>query len=909
MGLLLWTNIQSFQVKEDNGMFMRLQFALIVVMLLVVPAALGSETESEPLGWAQSAGGFESESVAGHVVLHDGTIVVAGKFNSAMQFGEVGLGATNFQGDVDMYLAQLNETGAWGANVGFGSIGEDGIDAIALHTSGDIVIAGHYCLGTAGESCQVNFSNGFTFSKSAEGDEGNAFVGRFSVNSSGFFPVWIRSIGNQNDLTALDVSVSHTGEISAAIFHTGMLEVGGEIIPGAGGQSIAIINFDENGGTLWTNGVSSPVGIEPFGGLCHSPDGSLNVVGTFLDSVMFIEMTESMGGADFFVAQLDSIGNWTWTLTAGGPDDDWTNGCAVDSDGQVRLIGQFAQTATFGHINVTATGWWDLFHARTTSSGAWDSVIVAGSGGWETLESIVVDSMDNAYVIGSYTTGFSMGLDNLTDYDNPNDRDIVIAQMDSDDEWKWAISAGGSGNDRGLSIQLDADGSPIAGMTFSNSADFGNYTLTVNGDVDIAFWLYERDQDGDGYTDGTDNCPRDVNPDQIDSDNNGIGNACDDDDDGDGIGDEWDDCSPGEIEWYSSSETDHDTDGCRDAGEDFDDDEDGILDHQDQCPEGPVGWVSTLENDEDQDGCEDIDTDEDGFVDQFDVCPDVHDDQSNLDNDSFGDACDDDIDGDGINNTADNCPEDQYLWNSTNPLDYDSDGCRDEDTDTDDDNDGVLDIFDSCPYGEIGWNSSEDYDGDGCRDGIEDLDEDNDNYNDDVDNCPNGIINPAGMGMDLDQDGCIDSSEDDDDDNDGVTDDFDECKYTPSGIQIDAKGCSDAQLDDDNDGVSNQDDLCPSSAVGVIVTSTGCEIVNNNNVGNTDNTKSANDEPEESSSLTTILFIVAGLLVAGAAFLAWNNSQQSKAETTNQKVTPVLNPEMQSEIESPEVVTTPEIET
>ena len=890
-------------------MFMRLQFVLIVVVLLVVPGALGDGTESEPLGWAQSAGGFESDFIGGHVVLHDGTVIVAGKYYSAIQFGENGIGATNFAGDVDMYLAQINSTGNWTNYVGFGSTGEDSIDAIALHTSGDIIIAGHYCLGTAGESCEINFSGGFTFSKAADGDEGNAFVGRFSTNSSGFFPVWIRSIGNQNDLSSLDVSVSTTGEISAAILHTGMLEVEGEIIPGAGGQSIAIINFDENGGVLWTNGVSSPVGIEPFGGLCHSPDGSLNVVGTFLEAAMFIEMIASLGGSDFFVAQLDSIGNWSWILTAGGIGDDWVNDCAVDSDGQVRLVGQFEQTATFDHINVTATGWWDMFHARTTSSGAWDSVIIAGSGGWETLESIVVDSMDNAYVIGSYTTGFSLGLDNLPDLDSNGDkRDIVIAQMDSNDEWKWAVSAGGIGDDRGLSIQLGIDDSPVAGMTFSNTSNFGNFTLnSAQNSVDIALWLYERDQDGDGFTDGIDNCPRDANPEQTDTDNNGLGNACDDDDDGDGIGDEWDDCTPGEIDWYSSAESDHDTDGCRDAGEDFDDDEDGILDHLDACPKGPVGWISTLENDEDQDGCEDIDTDGDGFVDQFDICPDISDDQSNLDNDSFGDACDDDIDGDGVPNAEDNCPTDQYLWNSSNPSDYDSDGCRDADADADDDEDGVLDLYDACPYGEMRWNASEDYDGDGCRDGLEDLDEDNDGYNDDVDNCPNGIINPAGIGMDIDQDGCIDSSEDIDDDNDGVTDDNDDCKYTPTGVQIDAKGCSDAQLDDDNDGVSNQDDLCPSSTAGVIVYSTGCEVVNN--MDNPDNPKSNNDDPEESSSsLTLILFVVAGLLVAGAAYLAWNNSQSSKDDTEPQKVAPALSPEIENEMQSSEVETVLESE-
>ena len=864
-------------MNERNGLSMRPLIAGIIVMLLIAPISIANDSSSEPLGWAQSAGGFESDRIAGHVVMSDESIVVAGQFFSAIQFGDEGIGAaSNIQGDADMFLATLDNDGNWSQYIGYGSVGEDGIDAIALHPSGDIVVAGHYCLGTAGASCEINFTEAFSFSKDDDGDEGNAFVARFSVDSSGFNPIWVRSIGNQNDLTSLDISVSSTGQVSVAIFHRGMLEIGGEMIPGDTGQTLAIINYDENGGLLWVNGIGSPSGIEPFGGICHSPDGSLNVVGTFVESVMFIEIIEANGGADIFVAQLDTDGNWTWTLTAGGNDDDWVNDCAVDSNGQVRLVGQFAETASFGHINVTAFGWWDLFHARTTSDGVWEDVTIAGKGGWETLESIVLDEMDNAYVIGSYSADFTLGIDNLTDYDSNGDkRDILLAQMNSDDEWLWGLSAGGTGDDRGMAIQLGLDNSPIAGILFENTVVLGNDTLNSEGQRDFAIWEYARDQDNDGLTDGMDNCPRVPNFDQIDSDGDGIGNECDDDDDNDGIGDGWDDCTPGEMNWYSSPETDHDTDGCQDLSEDIDDDEDGIFDHLDTCPEGPIGWVSTINNDQNQDGCEDVDTDGDGYVDQLDVCPSLIDDQSDLDGDGLGDACDEDIDGDGILNGEDNCPDDQEQWTSTNALDHDFDGCTDEDRDSDDDEDGVLDLFDSCPYGEVRWNSTEDYDGDGCRDGLEDTDEDDDSFSDDTDNCPRGMIGLAGIGMDLDQDGCLDSSEDDDDDNDGVLDVDDDCKYTPMGLEVDDNGCSGVQLDDDNDGVSNQYDLCPSSQPGDVVSSTGCKVTSEKT--NSDETKS-NTEDSGGFSLSTILFIIAGVLGLGAIYVTWFNDSEDEDE-------------------------------
>jgi TolB protein len=50
----------------------------------------------------------------------------------------------------------------------------------------------------------------------------------------------------------------------------------------------------------------------------------------------------------------------------------------------------------------------------------------------------------------------------------------------------------------------------------------------------------DPDPDGDGVDNDIDNCPDDPNPDQIDSDGDGMGDACDPDDDNDGIPDDAD---------------------------------------------------------------------------------------------------------------------------------------------------------------------------------------------------------------------------------------------------------------------------------------------------------------------------------------------------------------------------------
>src|SRR6185503_16566628 len=69
------------------------------------------------------------------------------------------------------------------------------------------------------------------------------------------------------------------------------------------------------------------------------------------------------------------------------------------------------------------------------------------------------------------------------------------------------------------------------------------------------------DSDDDGVADASDNCPAVANPDQIDSDADGLGDLCDPDDDNDGLADGGDNC----VFVANVDQTDTDGDGAGDA--------------------------------------------------------------------------------------------------------------------------------------------------------------------------------------------------------------------------------------------------------------------------------------------------------------------------------------------------------
>ena len=108
------------------------------------------------------------------------------------------------------------------------------------------------------------------------------------------------------------------------------------------------------------------------------------------------------------------------------------------------------------------------------------------------------------------------------------------------------------------------------------------------------------DTDSDGIADDIDNCPNTPNNDQADSNNDGVGDACDDDLDNDGQANDTDNCP----NTPNSDQLDTDDDGQGDVCDD-DDDGDGINDDDDNCPLIANPGQEDIDNDGVGDVCDD----------------------------------------------------------------------------------------------------------------------------------------------------------------------------------------------------------------------------------------------------------------------------------------------------------------
>jgi len=168
-------------------------------------------------------------------------------------------------------------------------------------------------------------------------------------------------------------------------------------------------------------------------------------------------------------------------------------------------------------------------------------------------------------------------------------------------------------------------------LLWSEESHTVDNTLTIG--ISYAFQpqrskpVVEKDSDGDGVLDNSDQCPNTPAGVSVDS------RGCALDSDGDGVADYQDNC-PGTPAGVTV-----DSNGCP-----LDRDNDGVPDHRDQCPDSPAGVAV------DNNGCS-PDSDGDGVADNEDQCPNT---VQGARVDAKG--CMLDGDGDGVGDHRDQCP-------------------------------------------------------------------------------------------------------------------------------------------------------------------------------------------------------------------------------------------------------------
>jgi hypothetical protein len=238
----------------------------------------------------------------------------------------------------------------------------------------------------------------------------------------------------------------------------------------------------------------SPVPTGPGGGgwgrgVATDTAGDVYLTGLFYGEVDFDPAHPGTDGIlqsknnqqNAFVAKYAADGSFLWAQRmggdgSGGSSDNKGEALAVDSSGNVYVVGDFSNNADFGSTTLTSADG-DVFVAKLDANGAFKWVDPYTDHPYnDHLQAIAVDGSGNVYMTHSINpSGASL---------NPNVF-IGVTKLDPTGATVWSEQFGDTGSNNintGRGIKADAAGNVFVTGTFTGTVDFhpgtGTHTLT-----------------------------------------------------------------------------------------------------------------------------------------------------------------------------------------------------------------------------------------------------------------------------------------------------------------------------------------------------------------------------------------------------------------------------------------------
>ncbi len=373
----------------------------------------------------------------------------------------------------------FSQSWQWMSSAG-GDKSDKGLD-IDIDNDGNLYVCGYYNTSSSGNVMFSAITATTNFGK-------EAFVSK--IDNAGNWQWVTTGIGGWDE-RALGVCVD---KINRFVYTTGTcwysINSFGSCVPAStvflgGGDNIFITKTDFNGNCQWVIGAGT--GSDDHGyDLVVDKAGNLYVTGFVSPSAVPadfgiynvpVSSTDSMG----WVAKVSPSGNFKWIKTFHGIDGERDNRIAIDDSANVYLTGGFYGSKTYDTDTLVSKGDFDVFVLKYDSAGNQKWARSAGGPLGDRGNSLTVDDKQNVYVTGEFRDIVAFGTDTVDNYGGPGGRDIFVAKITKDGNWKWASKAGSSnGSDRGNRIVSNKKDLLYVTGQIKGSAKFGAINAICN---------------------------------------------------------------------------------------------------------------------------------------------------------------------------------------------------------------------------------------------------------------------------------------------------------------------------------------------------------------------------------------------------------------------------------------------
>ena len=432
---------------------------------------------SQNFSWAKREGLYEYDYGYGVSTDNSGNVYVAGKYEQKANFSGTIIPCA---GNHDIYLAKYTASGTllWIKTAG----GPNGDYAQALACDGSNYV---YIAGEIEGSSTINFEGNSNTLK-GKGDN-DIFLAKYDLEGN---LLWAISEGGSGNDKAVGVSYDAAGNIYICGQYEGTVTFGGKkTITANGDKDMFVAKYDSNGKFVWVQNGGGP-GKDDALGLKSDAEGNIYVCGKYKNGAVFgsntLNCTELYYSA--FLAKYDTNGDLKWIRTGKSDYDDLAWGVTLDNSGKIFIAGEFNAYAVFGSMGISTTGQNDIFIACYDASGNIQWLKKAGGSDVDRARGIGCDG-SNIYITGQFG---GTGYFGSTTLKGADERDIFMASLTNEGDFRWALSVGGKadatedlGYESGDAIFADKAGNVYATGALLDGGTFGETSLSAYSRTDM----------------------------------------------------------------------------------------------------------------------------------------------------------------------------------------------------------------------------------------------------------------------------------------------------------------------------------------------------------------------------------------------------------------------------------------
>lgn len=418
-----------------------------------------------------TAGSIGDDRGYGVAVDATGNVYITGFFMLNVTFGST---TKTSLGSTDIFIAKYNSNGILQWVQTAGSSNTDFSNGIVLDLNGNVYITG----------C---FTETISFGATSKVSQGSfdVFVAKYSNN--GTFQ-WVQTGGGINTDFGRDLAVDSSGNVCITGYFSATATFGGVTKTAFGNNEfvdVFVAKYNTNGVFQWVQTAGGPSQDDGYG-VAMDANGDVYITGEFIGPANFLGTNIASLSTNLYVAKFNSIGVFQWvriTANAYGRD------IAIDAIGNLYVTGFINGSATFGGITKTSSGIFDIFIVKYNNSGIVQWVQTAGGIDEEYGQGIAVDASGNVYVTGFFNGTTTFDTISKTSF---GDYDIFVAKYNTNGIFQWMQTVGGISEDRSQGIAIDVLGNVYETGYFSGLVNIGNTSKTSAGSFDALLTRFQQ---------------------------------------------------------------------------------------------------------------------------------------------------------------------------------------------------------------------------------------------------------------------------------------------------------------------------------------------------------------------------------------------------------------------------------